>query len=723
MKHLISIILCLLTLSIIQAQNPAGDPFNLNFEKKVDIFSTNWRYAGRLYSLQIDSIDKVSGKKSLFISVNPGQNPKPGFKIYQTIFLPEETDSLSVSVYAKGESVSGATFKVFLIGSAGNIAFQNSALIKRSIDWRKYNIVASNALSRILYIEISVGENTNLWVDNIEISTKGKALYASTTRVINPDSETLNAIKNCTGLDSSETSFRSALAPLNSKKIIGIGESVHGSHEMWAWRNRIIKHLVQNQNCKLIILETGNDFVSYMNNFIQNKIDEKDFSLLKIPAFSSYYAQTEEIMELLRWLKEYNLSASGKVTIAGMDIQGNNYIGELKSILEKYNSPIFKALYQRANSDNLQKMIAENRNEITRVSSAEVYSRLKKLSIRIGQHKNMQNSSPNIELRDYCMFEIAKELIAKHTTGSEKTVVCAHLGHLNKQSFSPSFAIPTISLGNQLSDYYKDSYYVIAGLAGCGRYYAPNNHFELLLPPDNSIEKFCMNSGKDVSFIGVDQISKLSNTPLLCRTIGLSADFGNQFYPMTGMRNNFDAILFIKNDTPLRYLGRTRDIKFFMKLKTLSSNADPHPKSKPDLLSYKPVNLKNTVMLNGLFCLKPKDGIEFISTTDSLFKMIVDYSPAVSVEHFKSIEYREEANKKWRLTIKLDETGTKEFEKTTLRNLFKQIPLILNNQIIIAPAVSSVIKDGVISFSGLNIETIQPIQEYLKVNPIEHFKN
>lgn len=222
MRYILSVILCFLALTVIKGQKHSGDSLNLNFERPISReFGINgWCITGRLFSTHMDTLNKVSGEKSLFIKVTPGKQPLNKCTVLQSFFLPQQADRLSVSISAKGEQFSSASFKVILIDSIGKIAFRDSVIFKPSSNWNDYKISTSNSLSRILYLELSVKENSNIWVDNVVIKINGKDVYTCPIQQIKTDSITLNTLKNSTGLDISKTDYSSEFASLSTKKLL-----------------------------------------------------------------------------------------------------------------------------------------------------------------------------------------------------------------------------------------------------------------------------------------------------------------------------------------------------------------------------------------------------------------------------------------------------------------------------------------------------------------------
>ncbi len=104
-----------------------------------------------------------------------------------------------------------------------------------------------------------------------------------------------------------------------NRKIVAIGEATHGSHEEQVFKNITIKKLIQKYHYNTILLEESFKAAAPLNSYIQSD-SVFDIRNEMVKNYSLYWIwKTEEYIELLDWLKQYNKTAIEKITIIGID--------------------------------------------------------------------------------------------------------------------------------------------------------------------------------------------------------------------------------------------------------------------------------------------------------------------------------------------------------------------------------------------------------------------
>ncbi|MGE8554208.1 MAG: erythromycin esterase family protein [Chryseobacterium jejuense] len=119
--------------------------------------------------------------------------------------------------------------------------------------------------------------------------------------------------------DESDTSDLLILNKLiGNSNIVGLGESTHGSSEVYQMKYRISEYLIANKNFNVFSLEANMPESFLMNQYIQEeKGDPKD--ILKGMYF--WLWQTQETLAFVEWLKKYNENHDPKVFFDGFDMQ------------------------------------------------------------------------------------------------------------------------------------------------------------------------------------------------------------------------------------------------------------------------------------------------------------------------------------------------------------------------------------------------------------------
>lgn len=105
---------------------------------------------------------------------------------------------------------------------------------------------------------------------------------------------------------------------IGDSKIVGLGESTHGSSEVYQMKYRISEYLIAHQDFNVFSLEANMPESFLMNQYIQEeKGNPKD--ILKGMYF--WLWQTEETLRFVEWLKKYNENRHSKVFFDGFDMQ------------------------------------------------------------------------------------------------------------------------------------------------------------------------------------------------------------------------------------------------------------------------------------------------------------------------------------------------------------------------------------------------------------------
>lgn len=105
---------------------------------------------------------------------------------------------------------------------------------------------------------------------------------------------------------------------VGKSKIIGLGEATHGSSEVYQMKYRISKYLIKNENFNLFSLEANMPESFVMNKYIIDKVADPK-TILKHMYF--WLWQTEETLNFVNWLKEYNDQNIPKIKFDGFDMQ------------------------------------------------------------------------------------------------------------------------------------------------------------------------------------------------------------------------------------------------------------------------------------------------------------------------------------------------------------------------------------------------------------------
>lgn len=100
---------------------------------------------------------------------------------------------------------------------------------------------------------------------------------------------------------------------LSSHRLVGIGESTHGTHEFFVTKAELFKLLVQHHGFNTLFFESIDDHCEAINQYL--KTGEGDLKKLVGKLF--YVWRTEEVLALFRWLRAHHREYP--VTVIGLD--------------------------------------------------------------------------------------------------------------------------------------------------------------------------------------------------------------------------------------------------------------------------------------------------------------------------------------------------------------------------------------------------------------------
>jgi len=119
------------------------------------------------------------------------------------------------------------------------------------------------------------------------------------------------------------------LAYMSDCKIVGLGEATHGTKEFFQLKHRIFKYLVENHGFKIFAFECDMGESYYVDNFVTKGEGDIDYIMKNIMIFWTW--RTEEVKELLLWMREYNEDKSNKEKIhfIGVDCRYIRYHSDI----------------------------------------------------------------------------------------------------------------------------------------------------------------------------------------------------------------------------------------------------------------------------------------------------------------------------------------------------------------------------------------------------------
>ena len=248
-------------------------------------------------------------------------------------------------------------------------------------------------------------------------------------------------------------------AGLSDKEVVALGEVTHGTHEVYQYKDRLVRFLVSELDFRSITFESDYFAVAYLDKFINCEVDS-----LKL--VGGGFPLKAEYRKMFTWLRSYNSNRpiADRVHVYGLEARG--VYGVITSILEEFQhlSPEDRGMLKKFTTIPLLEIAKKD---------------LKTLKEQIPRFTNLLNKeddryeiqahylvlldqfidwylSDSFGLRDLYMAK-NMEWVQKHSQ-SNKVILSAHNGHVAKTPLYRKWK----PLGAYLQEEFGPAYYVIA---------------------------------------------------------------------------------------------------------------------------------------------------------------------------------------------------------------------------------------------------------------------
>jgi erythromycin esterase len=248
-------------------------------------------------------------------------------------------------------------------------------------------------------------------------------------------------------------------ARLKDARIVAMGEATHATHEFQTMKLRTLRMLVEELGFTVFAIESPWAIAPDADDYVQGRSDDLDAAV----RHGYDWWRTEEFVELLRWMRAYNLDPAHpkKVKFAGFDIRGFEVLERrVLEYLERVNEPrraaaarMFAELgpvselpsYQDA-PEELHRRIVDGLAAVLRRfdeakddyvrQTGEMEWALARQSVVVLQQSEAKGRLPEFEgtaSRDRAMAENVKWIV-DHEPAGTKVMLWAHNGHVSDQS-------------------------------------------------------------------------------------------------------------------------------------------------------------------------------------------------------------------------------------------------------------------------------------------------
>jgi erythromycin esterase len=385
------------------------------------------------------------------------------------------------------------------------------------------------------------------------------------------------------------------LAPLASlvasARLVGLGEAVPGSHELATMKQRLVRYLISQKGFTGLALDTSPAAGAALNDYLQT--GQGDPARL-LRALGPLWP-TAELLDLVRWLRTYNQAHPGaKVWVAGLDAQqpslalaqltqtiaadddfAQSRLRQLAPLLAATAHPSGTSLDLRRHPDQAQdsllpavrRLLAElatgldTRAKLSAGSlNLQLLDRQRHYLRLVEQGATLRRLPPDDapNYREACLAENVQYL-SQHegpSNGPAKVLIWG------SNALVGNIVAPYHhALGQWLHATYGAGYVALALAVGQGSY-ATRTTTGLLVPtplalaPAGTYEAW-LRTGPPAFYLPLNKLElQNANAWLFQQQLLRDADWRATVYPfkLHNLRNEFDAIVFLRDSTPARAL-------------------------------------------------------------------------------------------------------------------------------------------------------------------------
>ena len=366
-KHCLPVALLLLALGAIAYATPmsaiSADPPKGWFPNGTNIQN---------YEISVDTTVKHSGRASA--RIKSVATAAGGFGGFMQVFAADlyHGKRVRMSAWLRSENANALQLWFRLDGAKSMLGFDNmdNRAVKGTTDWKKYELtldVPTNTVN--IAFGAFIGGSGQGWVDDFQFEMVGQevastnmlsaeqmkeetearpvAKYPSQPANLNFEEGVLTPEETSARLAQETTNARAAtrwlaanavrlntvearngfvdMQPLKkmigNARIVSLGEATHGSREFFQLKHRMLEFLATEKGFTIFSIEANMPEAYRLNDYVLNGKGDPA-TLIKGMYFWTW--STEEVLDMVQWMREFNKSGKGRVEFTGFDMQTPN---------------------------------------------------------------------------------------------------------------------------------------------------------------------------------------------------------------------------------------------------------------------------------------------------------------------------------------------------------------------------------------------------------------
>jgi erythromycin esterase len=440
--------------------------------------------------------------------------------------------------------------------------------------WAVYEIdLPLDSAVRVSLGVLHNGDGT-AWFDDLEIAFDGKPLAPTRPEVLRTTPEQIewlraNAHPLATDAPGSGLDDLARLAPLAAgARIIGLGEGTHGTREFFRAKHRLVEWLAEREGLTVFAIEANMPEARRVNEYV---LFGRGSARSAVAGMNFWTWSTEEVVELVEWMRAYNRSGRGRLEFWGFDMQNPTLASDsLRAFLRRADRGLLPAA-----DSAIERVSAVHRGQ-SRVDPAQARAALD-AARRVGAHLAAQRATylarmdtaqvdwaqqharileqiadrrvPGGASRDRSMAANVRWIL-EHQPRGTRMALWAHNGHVER---APGM------MGAHLTQQYGAEYRVFGFAFGEGEYTAVGTRGLAAYPsepaPAGTVEQALRATGLprfvlDLRRASADPRGAWLSQPWPFRSIG--ALYTEAAFSDTPVAERFDALVYFDRTTPSR---------------------------------------------------------------------------------------------------------------------------------------------------------------------------
>lgn len=172
--------------------------------------------------------------------------------------------------------------------------------------------------SRIIFA-VNDRDNDGAFADNtgyfeFDVAFQKSASFEQTTNWIKQNAIPLRTVEAGNGFQD----MQPLKQLIGNARIVSLGEATHGSREFFQMKHRMLEFLATEMGFTIFSIEANMPESYRMNDYVLNGAGDPR-EILRGMYFWTW--QTEEVLEMVEWMREFNKSGRGRVQFTGFDMQ------------------------------------------------------------------------------------------------------------------------------------------------------------------------------------------------------------------------------------------------------------------------------------------------------------------------------------------------------------------------------------------------------------------